>query len=177
MIRGEKVALRAQREDDVPILHEELYEDVVTRSRGDNRPWRPLPPSQSPLAAGEPSDGHAFFAVVELASGELAGQAGLWGINTHSRYAHVGLAMRPAFRGRGLGADAVRALCVYGFTVRGLRRLQIETLADNPAMIAVAEATGFRREGTLRRAAWAYGREVDEALFGLLADEWTGAPA
>lgn len=176
MIRGEKVGLRAQREDDVPVLHEELYEDVVTRSRGDGRPWRPLPPSRSPLAVGEPSDEHAFFSIAELASGELAGEAGLWGINTHSRYAHVGLALRPAFRGRGLGTDTVRALCVYGFTVRGLRRLQIETLADNPAMIAAARAAGFRHEGTLRRAAWAYGKEVDEAVFGLLADEWPGAP-
>lgn len=176
MIRGDKVALRAQREDDVPILHQEIYEDVATRSRADGRPWVPLPVSRSPIAVREPSDRVAFFSVVELASGELAGEACLWDINTFHRTGHLGINLRPAFRGRHLGTDTVRTLCVYGFAVRGLRRLQIETLADNHAMIAVALAAGFHREGTLRRSAWVYGQELDEALFGLLAGEWRQVP-
>ena len=93
-----------------------------------------------------------MFAVTELATGELAGEAVLWGIDLHNRSAHVGLALRPAFRGRGLGTDAVRVLCRYGFTIRGLHRMQLETLADNHAMIAVAERLGFTREGTMRGA-------------------------
>ena len=102
------------------------------------------------LAAGEaapsPADA-AVFAVTELATGELAGEALLWGIDLHNRSAHVGIALRPAFRGRGLGADAVRVLCRYGFAIRGLHRLQLETLADNHAMIAVAERSGSPARG------------------------------
>jgi RimJ/RimL family protein N-acetyltransferase len=173
MIRGEKVGLRAQHEEDVPILHHELYEDVATRSRAEARGWRPLTPARSPVAAGEPSDTRDHFFAVDLASGELAGEAVLWGLNVHHRTAHVGISLRPSFRGRGLGTDTVRTMCLYGFTVRGLRRLQIETLADNHAMITAALRAGFTREGTARRAAFVYGRELDEALFGMLADEWT----
>jgi RimJ/RimL family protein N-acetyltransferase len=173
MIRGEKVGLRAQHEEYVPILHEELYEDVATRSRAEGRGWRPLTLAHSPVAVREPSETHDYFSVVELASGDLAGEAILWGLNLHHRSAHVGLSLRPAFRGRGLGTDTVRTMCLYAFTVRGLRRLQIETLADNQAMITAALHAGFTREGTARRAAFVYGREMDEALFGLLADEWT----
>jgi RimJ/RimL family protein N-acetyltransferase len=174
VIRGEKTGLRARHETDVPLLHAELYDDVAARSRTDDRPWRPIPPgsSHSPFAIGEPSDTAAPFSVVELASLELAGSATLWGIDTHSRAAHLGVSLLPAFRGRGLGSDLVRVLCEYGFAVRGLQRLQVETLADNAPMIAAATSAGFTVEGTLRRAAWVYGAFTDLVVLGLLADEW-----
>lgn len=175
MIHGEKIGLRARHESDVPVLQSELYDDVATRSRADSRPWRPIPPGsgQSPYAVAEPSDEAACFSVVELESQELAGEALLWGIDTHNRTAHIGISLRPAFRGRGLGVDVVQALCAYGFTVRGLQRLQIETLTDNTPMIAAATRAGFTREGTLRHSAWVYGAYADEAILGLLANDWT----
>ncbi|MFD7492485.1 GNAT family N-acetyltransferase [Streptomyces sp. NPDC059832] len=175
MIHGEKIGLRARHESDVPVLQSELYDDVATRSRADSRPWRPIPPGsgQSPYAVAAPSDEAACFSVVELESQELAGEALLWGIDTHNRTAHIGISLRPAFRGRGLGVDVLQALCAYGFTVRGLQRLQIETLTDNTPMIAAATRAGFTREGTLRHSAWVYGAYADEAIFGLLANDWT----
>ncbi len=45
-------------------------------------------------------------------------------------------------------------LCHYGFVVRSLHRLQIETLADNEPMLRAAESNGFVREGVLRSSAW-----------------------
>jgi RimJ/RimL family protein N-acetyltransferase len=53
-------------------------------------------------------------------------------------------------------------------------RLQIETLADNAAMIAAATRAGFAREGTLRGTSWVDGAFADEAVLGLLAAEWRG---
>jgi RimJ/RimL family protein N-acetyltransferase len=174
MLRGERVGLRARREADVPILHAELHEDVALRSRTDTAPWRPisLDSTESPFRVRPLVDDVVSFSVVELASDELAGAAVLWGIDNHSRLAHLGLGLRPAFRGRGLGTDIVRVLCHYGFAVRGLNRLQVETLADNEAMLRAAERAGFVREGTLRRSAWVIGQFIDEVLLGLLADEW-----
>jgi RimJ/RimL family protein N-acetyltransferase len=115
----------------------------------------------------------AIFAVAELASGELAGEALLWGIDLHNRSAHIGISLRPASRGRGLGADAVRVLCRYGFVTRGLHRLQMETLSDNHAMVAVADRLGFTREGTTRDSGWVNGRFADDVIFGLLDAEFT----
>jgi RimJ/RimL family protein N-acetyltransferase len=57
--------------------------------------------------------------------------------------------------------------------LRGLHRLQVETLADNTAMIRAATQAGFVPEGTLRRAAWVNGAFADEVILGLLATEWT----
>jgi RimJ/RimL family protein N-acetyltransferase len=176
MLRGEVAGLRARHDSDVPVLGAELYEDVATRMRADSRPWRPIPPGSpaSPYAVSGPSDDAAVFSVVRLPADELAGEALLWGIDQHNRFAHIGISLRPAFRGHGLGADVVRLLCYYGFAVRGMHRLQIETLADNAAMIAIATRAGFTREGTLRGAAWVDGAFADEAILGLLAAEWRG---
>lgn len=176
MLRGRKIGLRARQQADVPVLHAELYDDVVTRSRADSRPWSPIGVDSpaSPYAVGRPTADAACFSVVELGDEELAGEALLWGIDLHNRAAHLGMSLRPAFRGRGLGTDVVRVLCHYGFTVRGLHRLQLETLSDNTAMIQAAKRCGFALEGTLRGAAWAYGKFVDEVVLGLLADRWEG---
>jgi RimJ/RimL family protein N-acetyltransferase len=172
MLRGERVGLRARVESDVAILHAELYDDVMTRSRADTRPWRPVSPTSdaAPFRVSEPGEDWADFSVVELAGpGELAGSAILWGIDQHNRSAHVGISLRPAFRGRGLGTDTLRVLCGYAFRTRGLHRLSLETLSDNLAMIAAAESAGFQREGVFREAAWVEGDFLDEVVFGLLA--------
>jgi Acetyltransferases, including N-acetylases of ribosomal proteins len=174
MLRGDRVGLRARYQADVPVLHSELYDDVVTRSRADTRPWRPINPGSaaSPFAVTDPTDDVAVFSVVELTGDDLAGEALLWNIDPHNRTAHLGISLRPAFRGRGLGTDVVRVLCTYGFAVRGLHRLQVDTLADNAAMIAAAVRVGFMPEGTLRRSAWVDGAFADEVVLGLLATEW-----
>ena len=175
MLHGELAGLRARQDSDVPVLQAELYDDVVTRMRADSRPWLPIPPGSpaSPYAVTGPADDVAVFSVVRLATGELAGEALLWGIDMHNRTAHVGLALRPAFRGHGLGTDAVRLLCYYGFAVRGLHRLQAETLTGNAAMIAAAARAGFVSEGTLRSSAWIGGAFADEVVLGLLSAEWS----
>ena len=180
MLRGERVGLRARVESDVGVLHAELYDDVITRSRADTRPWRPVSPTSdaAPFRVSEPGDDWADFSVVELAEpGALAGSAILWGIDQHNRSAHVGISLRPAFRGRGLGADTLRVLCAYAFRTRGLHRLSLETLSDNLAMIAAAESAGFRREGVFREAAWVDGDFLDEVVFGLLANRSSAGAA
>lgn len=176
MLRGEVAALRARHESDIPILEAELHDDVATYARADNRPWRPLPPGSagSPYRVTDPAADPAVFSVVELPSGELAGDALLWGVDPHNRVAHIGISLRPSFRGRGLGAETVRLLCRYGFEIRGLHRLQAETLADNAAMIRAATQAGFTREGVVRQASWVNGAFADEVILGQLASEWDG---
>ncbi|MFJ9691474.1 GNAT family N-acetyltransferase [Kitasatospora sp. NPDC101183] len=173
MLLGEHITLRARHEADVPVLQAQLYEDVATRSRADSRPWRPIPPDPalSPYAVTGPSEEAACFSVVETATGELAGEALLWGIDAHNRSAHLGLALLPGHRGRGFAADVVGALCRYGFLVLGLNRLQLETLAENTPMVRAAVRAGFTVEGTLRRSAWADGEFRDQVVLGLLAGE------
>ncbi|MEV5880420.1 GNAT family protein [Streptomyces sp. NPDC052101] len=173
-MRGNKVGLRARYEDDIPILRTGLYDDVVNSSRAEGGPWRPITPdSKDPrLVVDDKEQGRVQFSVVELDGGTLVGTATLWGIDSHNRSAHIGLGLLPSSRGKGYGTDVVAVLCHYGFVVRGLQRLQIETLSDNVAMLRSAERNGFVREGVLRSSAWVMGEFLDEVLLGLLVQDW-----
>lgn len=184
MLTGGKVGLRARHEDDVPVLHSALQDDVVNHSRAQGRPWRPVTPGSksSQFEVDDKDEANAPFSVVDLDGGALLGSCVLWKIDDHNRSAHIGLGLLPAARGKGFGTDVVAVLCHYGFVVRGLRRLQIETLSDNAAMLRSAERNGFVREGVLRSAAWVMGEFMDEVVLGLLVHEWrpdarTGAVA
>ncbi|MGA4876688.1 GNAT family N-acetyltransferase [Streptomyces lydicamycinicus] len=174
MLKGNKVGLRARHEDDIPILQSELHDDVANAARAQGRPWRPLTPGSkhSQFVVDDTEQGHVPFSVVELAGGTLVGTATLWGIDDHHRSAHIGLGLLPASRGKGYGTDVVAVLCHYGFIVRGLQRLQIETLSDNEAMLRSAERNGFVREGLMRSSAWVMGEFLDEVLLGLLVQDW-----
>jgi RimJ/RimL family protein N-acetyltransferase len=180
VLRGELIGLRAQLDGDIEVFETELLGDVETWVRSDNRPWRPVAPgsADSPYRASASAGGQGGdvkFSVVELATGELAGEAVLWAIDLHNRSAHLGLSLRPAYRGKHLGTDVVRVLCRYGFGVRGMHRLQVETLTDNHAMIGAAIRAGFVAEGTLRGTAWVDGTFMDEVILGQLASEWQPA--
>lgn len=176
VLRGRLTGLRARQDSDIEVFETELLPDVETRVRATGRPWVPVAPGAPGSPYRQPQDPQTVvhFSVVELATGDLAGEAVMSGIDLHNRHAEIGLVLRPAFRGRHLGTDVVRVLCHYGFAVRGLHRLVISTLADNHPMIAAATRAGFALEGTTRDAAWINGAFADGVLLSLLFPEWSG---
>lgn len=110
--------------------------------------------------------------MVSTEGDKLVGEALVWGIDTHNRAAHVGLALLPAFRGRGWSPQVLQLLCRYAFAIRGLNRLQLETHAENLPMIRSARRIGFVEEGVLRQAAWTLGTFANVVVMGLVAAEW-----
>jgi RimJ/RimL family protein N-acetyltransferase len=173
VLHGDKVTLRGRLEEDVPILDAALFESVEAFSRASASAWRPLVlGSPSPFAQAEPAERVATFSVVAREGAALLGLATLWGIDVHNRCAHIGISLLPEHRGHGYGADTVDVLCRYGFSVLGLHRLQLETLSDNLAMLAVAERCGFVREGVLRERSWVAGEFLSNVVLALLAPEW-----
>ncbi len=184
MLHGELVSLRELRRDDLPVLHAAVDSDPDVHAVTEFSPWRPVTLAQRQAdfdrALANPPDPRAVGFAVQRRddqAGRCVGSALLWGIDPHQRTAHLGVTLTAQARGKGLGRDAVRVLCRYGFQVRGLHRLGLETLATNEAMLAAARSCGFQQEGVLREAAWVMGQRVDEVVFGLLASQWRDAPA
>lgn len=174
MLKGKKIGLRARHEADVTVLLDELG-DPLTTARATGQPWRPFPPGskEAPFVVDDTKESVVHFSVVDLADGALVGAANLWGIDQHSRSAHIGLGLMPLARGKGFSTDVVAVLCHYGFVVHGLHRIQIETLADNGPMLGAATRNGFVREGVRRDAVWVMGEFLDEVVLGLLAPDWS----
>src|SRR5262245_29304883 len=93
--------------------------------------------------------GNIFMTAVARADGSVVGLAGLWGFAPFLGLAHVGIGLRASARGQGYGRELVTLVCRYGFRMRQLRRIELETVATNVAMRRVAERVGFVHEGTL----------------------------
>ncbi len=104
MLKGTRVGLRDRREDDIPVLRAELYNDVVNAARAEGRPWRPVTANDPQLAFDNPPENLASFSVVELEGDTLIGTANLWGIDTHNRNAHIGVGLLPRRPRQGLRA-------------------------------------------------------------------------
>lgn len=177
MLRGDHVLLRAAAPDDTGFL-QTLWDDVETWVLSQARPYVPESEARKARrlnAAVEGSDTGSLWLVVEV-EGRAVGVAGLGEIDLHNRRAEVALTLLPQARGQGHGRDALAVLCDYAFRLRGLHRLETETLATNVAMQRVAESVGFVHEGVLRARDWQPGGWCDIVAYGLLADEWRGNP-
>jgi RimJ/RimL family protein N-acetyltransferase len=77
----------------------------------------------------------------------------------------------PEWRGSGLGAAALRAVCALGFGDLALHRLQAEVYGFNHTALATFERAGFQREGVRRRAYHRHGGWQDGIHLGRLADD------
>jgi ribosomal protein S18 acetylase RimI-like enzyme len=109
-------------------------------------------------------------ALVAEVDGEVAGYVSLGHPTRLESNRHVlsvhGLAVAPAFQGRGFGRALVRA-AVEEARARGARRLTLRVLATNPGARALYEACGFVVEGVLRDEFLLDGRYVDDVLMAL----------
>jgi RimJ/RimL family protein N-acetyltransferase len=113
--------------------------------------------------------GGAVFAVIEAATGELAGSIGAHGMS--DGVAHVGYWTAPTARGRGLTSDALRTLVGWFLREGGAARIELIVEPANVGSVRVAEAAEFAREGLLRQRFVLRGRRADVAMYSMLASD------
>ena len=112
-------------------------------------------------------DGELLHLVIaEPGSGTYLGET-MVAVGEH-RVAEVGCCVVPAARGRGIATGTLRALTDWAFAELGLGRVQVFVGVENPAALALAEAAGFRREGTLRGYWEENGRRLDAIVLARL---------
>jgi RimJ/RimL family protein N-acetyltransferase len=127
------------------------------------------------LAAQGKTDYH--FVICRRDDDGPIGTIGLHDIDLENGRAELGIAIgEPTEWGKGLGSDATRAICDFGFGTLRLERIGLSVYAENERARRTYERVGFSHEGTLRHARFAYGRYEDVHVMGLLRDEWAGLP-
>jgi ribosomal-protein-serine acetyltransferase len=112
------------------------------------------------------------FAIIETASGRLAGSIWLSRIQRIHANANLGYWVRTSCAGRGLCTAAGRLVAQFGFQQLGLNRLDILVAVGNRASERVAEKLGGRREGILRERLQLEGQAKDAVMYGLLASDF-----
>lgn len=122
-------------------------------------PWRPLEYTRQ-RSAGHGSEEYSLVAVVD---DRVVGQLGLE-VQRNPRRRDVGkfgMAVHDDFQNRGVGSALMAAMIELADGWLGLRRLELEVWADNPAAIHLYEKFGFVVEGTGRQFGRRAGALVD----------------
>ena len=108
-----------------------------------------------------------------MLDGKVVGVVSLKFEQSH-RVAVIGYGIHGSIRGRGLSGEASRAVIDAAFaSYAGLRRIRAHTDARNLSSMRVLEKLGFVQEGILRSNQFAKGEFIDEAISGLLREEWS----
>ncbi|MQA83693.1 MAG: GNAT family N-acetyltransferase [Streptosporangiales bacterium] len=115
----------------------------------------------------ESGDGVAF-AVADPLTDRFLASIDLKNTNWWTRVTEVGYLAAPWARGRGLTAEAVRALARWLFTEQAFERLELRAATGNHASRRVAEKAGFTCEGVLRSAGLVKAGRVDHAVYSLV---------
>lgn len=88
------------------------------------------------------------LAIVENATGVVAGEAVLNEYDAHGDVASFRIALRgPSWFGRGLGTEATRLLVGHGLGTMGLRAVTLEVLARNGRARRAYQKAGFHATG------------------------------
>ncbi|WIX88643.1 GNAT family protein [Amycolatopsis sp. DG1A-15b] len=161
-IHGDRVRLRPIGPADRARLREILATPEVARWWGD--------PDREVEGLYEVEEGDTVYAI-EL-DGEVVGLIqSCEEPDPQYRHAGIDISVHPAFHGRGVGTDAIRALAGHLFA-QGHHRLTIDPAASNEAAIRVYAKVGFRPVGVLRQyERGPDGTWHDGVLMDLLAGE------
>ena len=110
--------------------------------------------------------------IVEV-SGETAGFVS-WFVGSYdfkTKYWEIGIALRPQYRGRGIGWRAQAMLTDYLFEHTPVQRIQAATQPDNIAEQKSLLKAGFQFEGVIRACEFRAGEYRDGYLYSRLRSD------
>ncbi|REJ76340.1 MAG: N-acetyltransferase [Acidobacteria bacterium] len=156
MIETERLLIRRFREADVDAIHEMRSDPEVMRyiretaaDREESAKWTEA------ISAKWESEGIGYCALVEKATGDIAGWCGTWRIQ-ETNEVEVGYAIAKTKWGKGFATEAAAAMVDHAFSELRLDYLVAVAYPENEASIRVMKKLGmsFVREGTF------YGKQL-----------------
>ena len=175
MIRGTKVYLRPAERSDIPTFVRWFSDADVMRHLAMRAPMSEAAETgwfDRMLDAQGKTDYHLVICLI--ADDRPIGTIGLHGIDHENGSAEFGIAIGEKSEwDAGLGTDATRAICDFGFGSLRLERIGLLVYEGNERARRAYEKAGFTQEGTLRRAHFVRGGHEGVHVMSLLREEWT----
>lgn len=110
------------------------------------------------------------LAVIDDASGVLAGTIGLHTVSTVNRSAEIAYDLAPSHWGRGIASALCTSVTEWAFA-EGFMRMQAVVLTSNAGSARVLQKCGYRYEGLLRAYKMVRGTPGDFAMYARLATD------
>lgn len=127
------------------------------------------------FAAGKyESGGEPDWGIVYKGDHRFIGTCGIVSWKPYHARAELGYALSRDYWGRGLMAEAVRAMISFGFDRMNLNRIEARCIAENAASARVLEKAGMLYEGTLRKRELIKGEHRDIKVYSVLRSELRG---
>jgi RimJ/RimL family protein N-acetyltransferase len=172
VIRGERLYLRSIERDDLARCHDWMNDPDLRATLAQRFPMSLAKEAdwvERATRGQDPSE--MLFAICLMQGDRHIGNCGFEAIDRDNGTATFGIFIGEAdCRGQGLGEEAVRTLCRFGFEELRLAKVRLDVYEGNPA-IRTYERVGFRREGVLRQEIFRRGGRRDVIRMGLLVDE------
>jgi ribosomal-protein-alanine N-acetyltransferase len=168
------IELRDFRPQDAAAVHrwfndERVTADLVGRREGfsedDARGW---------VERATDTNRDRKWAIVLDGGAEPVGFVALFGLGRETGPELAVLVGEPDAWGKGVAGEAERQACIAGFREHKAHRIHAEIPATNVAAQHVVTRLGFKREGMMRRAIVRGSERVDNEVWGLLPEEFTG---
>lgn len=177
LLRGEKVRLTAIENQDISTIAR-WGEDSEFMRHYDTSPAFPKTEDQvSRLVSDEQASPNGYlFGIRPLQEEKIVGLLELSDIQWPHRTSYIGIGIGDgAYRGRGLGEDAMHLGLRFAFQELNLHRVWLTVISYNARAIALYERLGFVREGVYREHLERDGSRHDMLVYGLLRREWLNA--
>lgn len=174
MYYGEKVCLRAYKEEDIPIAaafvnDKELKKFLVTNIPFPMTMWEEESWIKSQRSN---SSGEYNFAIEDIQTKKYIGGCGIHTVNWLSRVATVGIMIGDKdYWGKGYGTDAMRLLMKFIFQDMNINKIRLNTFSFNERAIGCYKKCGFEVEGILRKEIFKEGKYYDEIIMAAFNKE------
>ena len=169
MLEGKNVNLRIMEKEDLP-----LFAEWLNNPEFFGQYFAPLQRSKAEMEKmfeNNPLEMKTF--IIEKKDGAKIGSISHFNmLAPYAKMLEIGYALVPSERRKGYCTEATQLMVDYLFLSKDIARIQATTHFGNVASQKVLEKSGFKREGTLRKAVQSRGEWTDLVVFSILREEW-----
>jgi RimJ/RimL family protein N-acetyltransferase len=169
-----KVTLRDFRPADAPAVHRWFNDERVTADLVGGRDSFSEEEAAGWVARAIDTSRDRKWAITIDGSDDAVGFVALFGLARDLGPELAVLIGEPSAWGKGVAREAERQACVRAFEQFGAHRVHAEIPATNRAAQKVVTYLGFQQEGTMRKAIRRGDEAIDNQVWGLLPDDFTG---
>lgn len=174
MTEKAEVRLRDFRPGDADAVYRWFNDDRVTADLVGSRDSFSLEAAGGWVERAIDTAGDRKWAITTDGSDDAVGFVALFGLDRQLGPELAVLVGEPSAWGRGVAREAERQACVRAFSDYDAHRIHAEIPATNHAAQKVVTFLGFQREGVMRAAIRRGEERIDNQVWGLLPEDFTG---
>lgn len=170
-IRGSRIILREQREEDVPYFTYWFNQPKVMFQCGFEKSISESE-MKACIAGDHQSDDSVWFTITDL-DGNILGETGL--LRMFPAWHQTDLTIiipDPQMQNKGYGTEAIRLVLDMAFHEYEMHRVSIGVVGLNEEALAFYKKIGFKQEGILEEAYYYNNEYSDFIMMRILSHEW-----